>query len=81
VAEYMLPDLGGADFDMFALVRCHALGADCLMQFGSALDATKAAARRRYLPRTGRAGWQLRVNNASGGASVVEPRRLLRRRR
>jgi hypothetical protein len=37
----MLPDLGGADFDMFALVDVTPSGADCLMQFGSALDATK----------------------------------------
>jgi uncharacterized repeat protein (TIGR02059 family) len=72
VAEYMLPDLGGADFDMFALVDVAPSGADCLMQFGSALDATKLLPAAGIFPEDG-AGWQLRVNNASGGASVVEP--------
>jgi hypothetical protein len=72
VAEYMLPDLGGADFDMFALVDATPTGADCLMQFGSALDATKLLPAAGLFPESG-AGWQLRVNNAGGGASVVEP--------
>jgi uncharacterized repeat protein (TIGR02059 family) len=42
------------------------------MQFGSALDATKLLPAAGIFPEDG-AGWQLRVNNASGGASVVEP--------
>jgi hypothetical protein len=42
VAEYMLPDLGGADFDLFALADVTPSGADCLMQFGSAARCVKA---------------------------------------
>jgi hypothetical protein len=72
VTEYMLPDLGGADFDMFVLADVSPSGADCLFQFGSALDSTKRLPAAGIFPEDG-AGWQLRVNTNSGGASVVEP--------
>jgi hypothetical protein len=67
VTEYMLPDLGGADFDMFALADVTPSGADCLLQFGSALDAVKALPAAGLFPNGSHPSWQLRVNNSGAG--------------
>jgi hypothetical protein len=67
VTEYMLPDLGGADFDMFALADVTPSNADCLLQFGSALDAVKALPAAGLFPNGAHPSWQLRVNNSGPG--------------
>jgi hypothetical protein len=67
VAEYMLPDLGGADFDLFALADVTPTGADCLLQFGSPLDATKLLPAAGLFANGSHPSWQLRVNNTGAG--------------
>jgi hypothetical protein len=67
VTEYRLPDLGGADFDLFALADVTPSGADCLVQFGSALDAVKRHPAAGLFPNGSHPSWQLRVNNAGAG--------------
>jgi hypothetical protein len=67
VSEYMLPDLGGADFDMFALADVTPSGADCLLQFGSVLDSVKTLPAAGLFPNGSLPAWQMRVNNSGAG--------------
>jgi hypothetical protein len=67
VSEYMLPDLGGADFDLFALADVTPSGADCLLQFGSVLDSVKTLPAAGLFPNGSHPAWQLRVNNSGAG--------------
>jgi hypothetical protein len=67
VSEYMLPDLGGADFDLFALADVTPSGADCLLQFGSVLDSVKTLPAAGLFPNGSLSAWQMRVNNSGAG--------------
>jgi hypothetical protein len=67
VAEYTLPPLGGADLDLFALVDATPGGADCALQFGSALDAVKTLPAVGLFLNGALPAIQLRKNHAGGG--------------